>query len=65
MFSAVYLVCMLNQPCTFFVDKVIYPSLEVCETEAKAIVALNQKRAVEGEAPEHTSEFQCLAWDAA
>ena len=65
MFSAVYLVCVLNQECIFFVDKVIYPSIEVCQTEAKGIVENNQVRAMKGEAPPHTAEYQCVAWDKA
>ena len=65
MFSAVYLVCMLNQPCMFFVDTTPYPSFEVCHKEAEVIKENNQLRARMGEAPPHTSEHQCVAWDKA
>lgn len=65
MFSAVYLVCILNEPCTFFVDKVVYPSEEVCLVEALNIIELNKLRAARGEAPPHTSEFQCVSWNKA
>ena len=35
MFSAVYLVCIVNMPCMFFVDTKPYPTEEVCMREAE------------------------------
>jgi hypothetical protein len=49
----------------FFVDTTPYPSLEVCHKEAEVIKENNQLRARMGEAPPHTSEHQCVAWDKA
>jgi hypothetical protein len=63
MFSAVYLVCILGQPCQFFVDNEPYPTLEICRMEAAKIVLTNQERAAKGEFLEHTSEYQCISWD--
>lgn len=65
MFSAVYLVCMLNQPCRFFVDPMPYPTIEVCQKEAQAIIDGNQARVVTGEVSPHTAEYQCITWNKA
>ena len=65
MFSAVYLVCILNQPCQYFVDSVPYPTLFSCQDEALATIQENQDRVLRLEAPEHTAEFQCISWEKA
>lgn len=65
MFSAVYLVCILNQPCMFFVDTPPYPTLEVCQKEAELVIQNNQLRVRTGEAPAHTAEYQCIGWNKA
>lgn len=65
MFSAVYLVCILGDPCVTFVDRPTYPTLEICRMEAAQIVLNNQERVKAGEAPPHTAEYQCVAWDKA
>lgn len=62
MFSAVYLVCIIGQPCMFFVDTVPYPTEEVCEQEAEANIIRNSN--LPG-APQFTAEYQCISWDKA
>ena len=65
MFSAVYLVCVLDQPCQFYVDPEPYPSMEVCSTEAKIIIQKNSDNIITGTIPDHTAEFQCITWEKA
>lgn len=62
MFSAVYLVCIMNQPCQFFVDSQIYPSEEVCIQEAEASIVRNSS--IPG-VPPFEAEYQCISWDKA
>lgn len=65
MFSAVYLVCMVGQPCVFYVDSHPYPTEEVCELEATNNIARHKNKVVLGELPEFTAEFRCLGWKSA
>lgn len=65
MFSAVYLVCVLNQPCAFFVDSEPYPTMEVCLAESREVMARNKARSLVGEFSEHTAEAQCFSWEKA
>ena len=62
MFSAVYLVCMANSPCMFFVDTIPYPTLEVCEQAAENNIVRNSSNP---EVPPFTAEYQCVVWDKA
>ena len=62
MFSAVYLVCILNQPCQFFVDSVPYPTEQICRDEAEANITRNSSNP---QAPPFTAEYQCISWDKA
>lgn len=65
MFSAVYLVCFMSQPCSFFVDPNPYPSIEVCREYAQGNIDKHQARVLTGEAPPHTAEYQCIPWEKA
>jgi hypothetical protein len=65
MFSAIYFVCMVGQPCQFFVDRDPYPTMEVCLDKSAEIVIKNQLRVDRGEIPKHTVEVQCVPWDKA
>ncbi len=65
MFSAVYLVCMLGQPCMSATDVTPYNSLETCKENAETIIAMNQARVVAGELAPFTAEYQCVSWDKA
>lgn len=62
MFSAVYLVCMVNNPCMFFVDTIVYPTEQVCEQEAEANIIRNSKLP---DVPPFTAEYQCISWEKA
>ena len=65
MFSAVYLVCIMNGPCQFYVDTDPYPTYESCMIESQRIMQSNQERVAKGEFIEHTSEAQCISWEKA
>jgi len=41
MFSAIYLVCFMGEPCKTFADPAIYPSHEVCVQEAEGNIMKN------------------------
>lgn len=62
MFSAVYLVCMLNQPCLFAVDNQPYSTIDDCRSAAEATIGNNTLRAQRGEIPPFTAEYQCISW---
>lgn len=62
MFSAVYLVCIMGQPCQFFVDAIIYPTEEVCIEEAEATIVRNSN--LPNVLP-FTAEYQCVSWEKA
>ena len=62
MFSAVYLVCMVGQPCMFFVDQQSYPTEEVCEQSALETIYRNRNNP---NAKEFTAEYQCISWEKA
>jgi hypothetical protein len=62
MFSAVYLVCIVNMPCMFFVDTKPYPTEEVCMSEAEANILRNATRP---DAAQFTAEYQCINWSKA
>ncbi len=65
MFSAIYLVCMTGMPCQFFVDNNAYPTEEVCIEEAEGNIVRNSNRALMGEIPPFTAEYQCISWSKA
>lgn len=65
MFSAVYLVCMLNQPCLFAADNKVYQSLDECKHYAELTIEDNTLRAQNGEIPPFKAEYQCIGWEKA
>ncbi len=65
MFSAVYLVCFLDNTCTFFVDQIYYQNEEECRSSAENNIFNHQEAVKAGKAPPHTAEYQCIAWDKA
>lgn len=62
MFSAIYFVCMLNQPCVFFVDSLPYKSVEECSHAAELTIENQTLRSQRGEIPPFEAEFQCISW---
>lgn len=65
MFSAVYLVCMLNQPCVFYVDNMPYKTVEECEHTAELTIENQTLRSQRGEIPPFEAEYQCISWEKA
>lgn len=65
MFSAVYLVCMLNQSCLFAADNKVYQSLDECKHYAELTIENNTLRAQNGEIPPFKAEYQCIGWEKA
>jgi hypothetical protein len=65
MFSAVYLVCMMNQPCLFAADNRVYESLDECVHYAELTISNNTLRAQRGEIPPFKAEYQCIGWEKA
>ena len=65
MFSAIYLVCFIGEPCKTFADPAIYPSYEVCVQEAEANIMKNMINIEARGIPLPDVEYQCLTWDKA
>ena len=62
MFSAVYLVCFVGEPCLTFVDKQTYPSLEICEVAAFNNIGHNNQVIREAGMPVPEVDYQCIRW---
>ncbi len=65
MFSAVYLVCFMGEPCKFFVDDFNYSSLLECEEGAEENIARNNKLILDMGQNLPKVEYQCLNWEKA
>jgi hypothetical protein len=65
MFSAIYLVCMMNQPCLSYTDPSLYPTVEVCHEQAKLVIENNQLKSQQGKLPPFEAEYQCVSWEKA
>lgn len=65
MFSAIYLVYFIGEPCKTFADPAIYPSYEVCIEEAEANIMKNMTNIEARGLPLPDVEYQCLTWDKA
>lgn len=65
MFSAIFLVCVVNEPCVAYANAYVFPSYEECMAAGTESLAEGQQKVVEGVFKEHTAELVCYAWDKA
>lgn len=65
MFSAIYLVCFMGEPCKTFADLSIYSSYEVCVKEAEVNIMKNMINIEAQGLPLPDVNYQCLTWDKA
>ena len=63
MFSLVFLVCSpLSGSCYTATSTVVYPTEEVCKTDALDIIERNMALQKEGKMPPEQAIFKCIAW---
>lgn len=65
MFSAIYLVCFMGEPCKTFADPAIYPSYEVCVKEAEVNIMKNMIIIEAQGLSLPDVDYQCLSWNKA
>lgn len=65
MFSAIYLVCFMGEPCKTIADPAIYPSYEVCVKVAEVNIMKNMINIEAQGLSLPDVDYQCLTWDKA
>lgn len=65
MFSAIYLVCIMGQPCVSVVEPRIFETVEECNKVAEETKLINQQRVLAGAFKKHTVDHQCISWSKA
>lgn len=65
MFSAIYLVCFIGQPCVTFVDSPTYTTVEECLKGAKDNVERNTVAIRDSGGTVPDVEYQCVSWNKA
>lgn len=65
MFSAIYLVCFMGEPCQAFVDQPLYTTLEECNKGAESNISRNNAIIHDLGQALPSVEFQCINWEKA